>query len=176
MAKKAEEIIRLRNEGMAYALKIAKEGGIEELERQVKARGLLKLTVKFTADEMQQSFENLAERIYNNMLTAVYAVLRDKYGFGIKRLHDFKAAFNHKIRGIVERDPMGHHYARFEDYALEANEEYDLGIDLDRISETEEINEKNDEIYISAKECIKFLEKNGFQEAAGAVGKEVFKN
>ena len=176
MAKKPDETIRLRNEGMAYALKIAREGGIEELERQVRARGVLKVSVKFTADELQQSFENLAGRIYNNMLTATYAVLHDKYGFRKKRLHDFKGEFDYKVRGIAERDPMGHHYVRFEDYALEANEQYDLGIDMEKIRETERINDDNDKIYIDAETAVKFLEKHGFPEAAGELNREVFNN
>ena len=41
MAIKTDDILRLRNEGMAYALKIAKKDGIEELEKQVKMRGYL---------------------------------------------------------------------------------------------------------------------------------------
>lgn len=34
-AIKLDDVIRLRNEGMAYALKIAKDRGIEELQKQV---------------------------------------------------------------------------------------------------------------------------------------------
>lgn len=33
MAIKPDDVIRLRNEGMAYALKIAEEHGIEELRK-----------------------------------------------------------------------------------------------------------------------------------------------
>ena len=35
MSVKADEVIRLRNEGMAYALKMAKDYGIDELQKQV---------------------------------------------------------------------------------------------------------------------------------------------
>ena len=52
MASKADEIIKLRNEGMAYALTIAKQGGIAALEEQVKLRGYLKVSVKFTPEEL----------------------------------------------------------------------------------------------------------------------------
>ena len=61
MKKRADEIINLRNEGMAYALKIAKERGIEELQRQVNIRGCLRVSVKFTPEELQQSIDNIAE-------------------------------------------------------------------------------------------------------------------
>ena len=81
---KPNEIIKLRNEGMAYALKIAKEHGIEELQKQVQMRGYLRATVKFTPEEMVQTIDNIAERIYNNMLTMVYAVLHDRHGWGKK--------------------------------------------------------------------------------------------
>lgn len=39
MAKKADELIKLRNDGMAYALKIAEEYGVDGLREQVKLRG-----------------------------------------------------------------------------------------------------------------------------------------
>ena len=54
MAIKPDDVIRLRNEGMTYALKIADEYGIEELRKQVKMRGYLKATVKFTPEEYRQ--------------------------------------------------------------------------------------------------------------------------
>lgn len=93
MAIKPDDVIRLRNEGMTYALKIADEYGIEELRKQVKMRGYLKATVKFTPEEMIQTIDNIAARIYNNMLTMVYAVMHDKHGWRKKKIARFQERF-----------------------------------------------------------------------------------
>lgn len=176
MARKENDIIRLRNEGMAYALRIAKEKGIEGLQEEVKMRNMLRVSVKFTPEELQQSYDNMADRIYNNMLTMVYAVLHDRLGFGRKRLHGFKKAFDEKVLLVGERNEMGHHVARFEDYAMEANELYDLGIDMEKIKETQKNNDESEKVYISADSAVGFLEKAGYGSAAEALRKEVYQN
>ena len=177
MAIKPGDVIRLRNEGMAYALKIAKEHGIEELQEQVKMRGYLRATVKFTPEEMVQTIDNIAERIYNNMLTMVYAVLHDRHGLGKKRLLEFKQAFDEKVYLVGERDGMGRHYARFEDYAQEANDLYGLGIDTGKVREAQRNNDENDrmnKIAVEADSVIGWLRKHGYGAAAEAVQKEIY--
>lgn len=177
MAIKPDEVIRLRNEGMAYALKIAETHGIKELRRQVKLRGYFQATVKFTPEEMIQTVDNIAERIYNNMLTMVYAVMHDKHGWRKKRLLEFKKDFDEKVHGVGDLDGMGHHYARFEDYATEANELYDLGIDIEKVREAQRNNDENDRangIAVEADSVIGWLQKNGYSDAAVAVKKEIY--
>lgn len=174
MANKANEIIQLRNEGMAYALKIAKEDGLEELERQVKMRGYLRASVKFTREELYQSIQNVSERVYNNMLTMWYAVFHDRLGYGGKRLHQLKQWFDEKVYIVGEQSPMGHKWATFEDYAEEANRLYNLGIDLDKIRETQIINEQDEVKKVYADEVIGWLRTHGFPEASEAVHKEIY--
>ena len=177
MAIKADEIIKLRNEGMAYALTIAKQVGVHGLEQEVKKRGYLRCTVKFTPDELDKSCDNIADRIYNNMLTMVYATLHDMYGFGGKRLQDFKKKFDQKVMSVGEKDGLNHYWCRFEDYAEEANKLYGLGIDLDKIRETQEINDQNDRIKgtpVKADEVIAYLERHGYEEAAEALHRKIF--
>ena len=176
MASKANEIIKLRNEGMAYALRIAKEGGVDELERQVRMRGLLKVSVKFTQEEIYQSAENISERVYNNMLTIWYAVFHDRLGFGKERIQRLKRWFDEKVFVVGEQSPMGHHWATFEDYAEEANRLCGLGIDLDKIRETQAINEEKEVKKLYADEVIGWLNKHGYLDASEAVRKEVYEN
>ena len=72
---------------------------------------------------------------------------------------------------------MGHHWARFEDYAREANEMFGLGIDLDRILETQGIQDERD-IYdgtwIRADTAVERLKELGFEDAAEALRYEVY--
>lgn len=174
MSAKPDEIIKLRNEGMAYALQIAKKDGLEELERQVKIRGLLKVSIKFTQEEIQKSIQNMSDRIYNNMLTMWYAVFHDRLNYGSKRIHRMKQWFDEKVYTVSEQSPMGHHWAEFYDYAEEANRLYNLGIDLDAIKETQDINAEGDVKKLYADEVIEWLSKHGYPEASEAVRKEVY--
>lgn len=177
MAVKPDEIIRLRNEGMSFALKIAREKGIDGLAEEVKKRGYLKCSIRHTPAELDKSCDNIAERIYNNMLTMVYAALHDVEGWGMVRLTRFKENFDRKVYGVGETDDMGHHWARFEDFAEEANRLYNFGIDLDKIRETQEINDSNSRregIWIRADTAVGRLEELGFGDAAKALQMEVF--
>lgn len=72
---------------------------------------------------------------------------------------------------------MGRHYARFEDYALEANELYDLGIDVEKVREAQRNNDENDrynKIAVEADSVIGWLAKNGYPDASNAVKKEIY--
>ena len=108
------------------------------------------------------------------MLTMVYAVLYDDWGFREKRIRRFKRQFDNKVYSVGERDDMGHHWARFEDYAEEANRLYNLGIDMEKIRETQRNNDENEKIYIAAESAVKFLEEKGYAEGAEALAAEVF--
>lgn len=177
MAIKPDEIIRLRNEGMAYALTIARQVGVDGLAEEVKKRGYLRCSVKFTPEELDKSCDNVAERIYNNMLTMVYATLHDVWGFAGKRLTDFKREFDKKVISVGEKDGLNHYWCRFEDYAEEANRLYNFGIDLDKIRETQEINDHNDKIMgtpVKAEEVLRFLNVHGFEEAAQALRAKIY--
>lgn len=168
MASKADETIKWRNEGMAYALKIVKECGVEKLEEQVRLRGLLKVSLKFTAEELDKTLHAIGDRVYNNILTMVYAVLHDDFGYGNTRLRRFKTNFDKKVFLVSHQDPVGRHYARFIDYADEANRLIGMGIDIDAIRDTQIANDENDRKYVAADETIKFLKHKGFNEAADA--------
>lgn len=172
MAIKADDLIKLRTEGMAYALKVAKKEGVSELERQIKMRGALRITPIVKEDELNVSIERISEKVYNNMLTMVYAVLHDVYGYGDIRLHRFKKEFDKKVYLVGEHDPMGKHYARFEDFAEEANKLHNLGINLESILQTQYDNDYNNRKYVAIDQIVKFLLKKGFTEAVNALQKE----
>ena len=72
---------RLRREGMAYALRVAKEKGIEALESDMKARGILELPLAMKSyDGMRELYNMLAMRIVSTIKTTTLWTLYDKYG------------------------------------------------------------------------------------------------
>ena len=52
MAKESKEFMA-RMDGMSYALRIAKEKGIEELEKDLKMRNFMKASTNYSKDEIK---------------------------------------------------------------------------------------------------------------------------
>lgn len=183
MAIKTDDLIRLRHEGMSYALKIALEAkqhgqdGVEILTKEVERRGYLKCSVKFTPDELNKIEQNISDRIYNNMLCIWYSVFRDKLGFGKERILRLKRWYDEKVYSIAETDGLNTHWCRFVDYAEEANEYAQLGIEIDKVLETEYINRQNDVIqgvHVRADDVENWIRKNGTEELAVAFHRKVY--
>ena len=80
-----------RTEGLELALRIVKEGGAEALEREMKRR-----RVPVDHREMDKAAQKIKEQILDTVLAMSVMVLRDEFGFGKKRLDQFKARFNLK--------------------------------------------------------------------------------
>lgn len=63
---------------------------------------------------------------------------------------------------------MGEHYVRLEDFAIEMNEKYDMGLDLRRIIVCQELSDKDNPKYRMCKvdKVIKELREAGYKDAA----------
>ncbi|OYO76068.1 hypothetical protein C8E03_108140 [Lachnotalea glycerini] len=139
---KGDKEFQWRMEGMLFALKIAKQDGVEALENDIRSRNILKAPMRFSPEELESFYKLMSGRIYNNILTIAYAVLHDTFGFRKERLKRFKKVFDEKTMCIADLTRFGNHYVTFTDYAREANEKYNLGIDIDLVSATQDINDE----------------------------------
>lgn len=160
-----------RMQGMIYAYNIAKKGGIYALEKDLRCRNFLKAPMKFSSKELHEFYQEVTSNLYNNMLTGVLYTLHDKYGFGQKRLNEFLKAFNYNVACTLDLDYMGQHYVKLEDYAVELNEKYNLGIDVTRVAASQNSFDEKDTRFRMCKvdTLIQELRKSGFLEAAAFV-------
>lgn len=85
-----------RTEGLELALRIVKEGGAEALEREMKHRRVTGIKVPVDHREMDKAAQKIKEQILDTVLAMSIMVLRDEFGFGKKRLDQFKVRFNLK--------------------------------------------------------------------------------
>ncbi len=92
---------QLRREGMAYALRVAKESGIEGLEKELERRNATEIPLRITKAQMQQYSENVKENVVNHILLLSLVTLRDEFEFGAKRLKQFEERFMDKASCIV---------------------------------------------------------------------------
>lgn len=92
---------RLRNEGMAFALKIAREGGVDGLEAELKKRGIVDMPLRLTSAKAQEFSEKVKTNVVNHILLLSLITLRDEFGFGKDRLSRFQQRFNEKADCIA---------------------------------------------------------------------------
>lgn len=133
-----------RMQGMVYACRLAQEQGIDALVKTVKQRGVTKVDITASDKQLNDMWGALSDNIGQNMITTVAWVLHDAFGFGQKRLQQFMSEFDKATANLMSLDYMGEHYVRLEDYAIELNKKYDLGLDVIKAAvETEMFDENN---------------------------------
>lgn len=115
-----EEIAR--RDGMAYALRIAKEKGIEGLEEEIKYRNITEIPIAIKRDKLNECIENIKLNTIDTILVLSAVTLRDEFGFGKARLARFIERFNLKTDCLVED------YCTWDD--LRQNLEEECGIRL----------------------------------------------
>ena len=93
-----EEQARLQ--GMSYALKVAKEKGIDGLEEELKRRKAYNIPVRIGEKELQAFTDNAKNMMLDTILILASVTLHDEFGFGHDRLNRFKERFNFKAECI----------------------------------------------------------------------------
>lgn len=84
---------RWRREGMAWALKIAEERGIDGLKADMKKRGVSFTPIGITKKAEDDFVRQVKENCILSFSAIMAMVLRDKYGFGSKRMSEYAVYF-----------------------------------------------------------------------------------
>lgn len=172
---KVDREYQSRMEGMLYALKIAKEEGIDALEKEIRMRGILKLDIWSPKDYIETIQIRVSENVYCSMLATMLFTIHDLFGFGKKRLNQLKEGFNKNTQAIGSLDYYGEHYVRFEDYAVYLNERYDMKLDADRMAALQDLADERDNRIgkCDIKAVIKAIREAGFEDAAAWLERKV---
>lgn len=100
MSKSKEE--QARREGMSYALRYAREHGLDALEEDLKKRGAYNIPVRIDGKALQEFTDNAKNMMLDAILILASVTLHDEFGFGRERLNRFKKRFNFKAECIGE--------------------------------------------------------------------------
>lgn len=122
MGQKEKLMQQYRTDGMEYALRIVKEKGIEALEKEVKVRTWSGISLRITAEEINEASEKIKHMVLDTMTIMTVLTLHDEFGFGRKRIQQFLDRFTLKAECILED------YATWQDYQSIIRKE--LGFDL----------------------------------------------
>lgn len=93
-----------RREGMAYAFKIAKERGIDGLEKELRLRNITKLPVAIKEKDVEEWCDGMKNQTVDSVGILAMVSLRDGFGFDKKRLLEFREIFNNKTDCITNPD------------------------------------------------------------------------
>ena len=98
---KLDKYMQGRTEGMEFALRLAKDKGIEELEKEVRFRNRTGVSLNLTRQELAAGSQNIKNMTFDTMLAMSLMVLRDEFDFGKKRLERFKDRFTQKAASLA---------------------------------------------------------------------------
>lgn len=100
MAKLSKEE-QARREGMAYALRLAKEKGVDALEEELKMRNAIDLPLKASKADLDKFSDNVKYNtmLYMKILMAV--TMHDEFNFGNKRIKQMLKRFDNKAECIA---------------------------------------------------------------------------
>lgn len=99
---KLDQYMQGRTEGMEFALRLAKDKGIEELEKEVRFRNRTGVSLNLTRQELAAGSQNIKNMTFDTMLAMSLMVLRDEFDFGKKRLERFKDRFTQKATSLTD--------------------------------------------------------------------------
>lgn len=99
---KLDQYMQGRTEGMEFALRLAKDKGIEELEKEVRFRNRTGVSLNLTRQELAAGSQNIKNMTFDTMLAMSLMVLRDEFDFGKKRLERFKDRFTQKATSLAD--------------------------------------------------------------------------
>lgn len=119
---KMREYERGREDGLSLALRIAKEGGIEALEREIRFRGVTGIHTSLASKDLDKAAEKSKEITLDTFTVMSVAVLHDEFGFGEKRYQRYMDGINKAAEYIVDG------LATWPDYISSIKEQ--IGLDL----------------------------------------------
>lgn len=98
-----DKLERARQEGMSYALEVAKKKGIEGLEEELRMRGITGIPIGVSRSAVDKAVENIKNQTLDtvNILTAM--TLHDEFGFGASRIERFRKRFDFKAECLMEK-------------------------------------------------------------------------
>lgn len=173
MNKKEE---KWRMEGALYALRLAKEKGIDYLEMDIKRRGALGMSFVIPEKVAREAYDMLATKVMNTMKTVAMWTLYTKDGWRSKRLQRFEKQMDEISNDCMTYDRFGKNYIKISDMAKELQERCGVTPDLTTLEQIEKENEANRGQFVSIEAVKEVMEEFGIPKVAEALERKVQEN
>ena len=99
---KEAEYSRGRDDGLALALRLVREGGPQALERECRIRGATGIHTSLAQKELDKKTTAIKLQTCDTVMILVTAVLHDEFGFGLSRLKRFQKKFDEGVRYLMD--------------------------------------------------------------------------
>lgn len=173
MNKKEE---KWRMEGALYALRLAKEKGIDYLEMDMKRRGALGMSFVIPEKAVKDTYDMLAEKVMNTMKTVALWTLYQYDGWRGIRLKRFEEHMDAVSNDCMDFDRFGKNYVKISDMAKELRDRCGVTPDMSTLEQIEKENEAARGQFVSLDAVAELMEEFGMPEAAAAIRKKVEEN
>ena len=170
MNKKEE---KWRNEGAAYALRVAKEKGIEHLEQDLRRRGAIGIPMNIPEKAIEATYDMLAKRIMNTMKTVAMWVLYEEHGWRSVRLQRFEQQMDKHSEACMSYDRYGQSYVKLSDMAKTMQETCGIHPDMETLETIEKENEQANGKFVSLDAVVEVLEETGHEDIAEALKRKI---
>lgn len=121
---------QMRREGMAYALRVAKERGIDGLEEELEKRNATEVPIRISTSQLKEFSQLVKHNVIFYMGVLTRGVLADKFDFDANQLKIFDENLNFRADCLTED------YTTWKDQIDTLNEDFNLGIKDEGIDTT----------------------------------------
>ena len=113
-----------RREGLAYALQIAKDRGIEGLEEELKFRNCTNIPIGINRKAADEAIQGIKEQTCDSITILAISTLHDEFGYGQKRAQQYIDRFEKKAECLAED------YCTWQDHIKMIKEELNLDLTI----------------------------------------------
>lgn len=117
---KIKDLMNGRNQGMAMALKIVKDGGIEALEKEIEYRNITGVSLNITRKELEEATTNVRLRATEVAIAISLITLLDEFCFSKYQARKYKEVFDKQVESILNDE------ATLDDYLKRIKEELNI--------------------------------------------------
>jgi hypothetical protein len=98
---KVNDLMTGRNQGMAMALKIVRDGGIEALEKEIEYRNLTGVSLNITRPELEQATTAIRLRATEVAIVISMITLLDEFCFSKYQARRYKEVFDQQVDRVL---------------------------------------------------------------------------
>lgn len=119
---KLNDIQKYRNDGLALALKIVKEKGVQGLEEEIKFRNITGIHTHLSKSALERVEEEFKRQVIKYYQAASLYILKENYQFGKVKMKNYYRKFEDLCDSVI-RD-----YLTLEDIANWLRDEYKINL------------------------------------------------
>lgn len=119
---KLKDLATGRNQGLLMAHKIVQKGGIEALEKEIRYRNIMGISINVTKKELNEATRVMKEHATQVAIVLAMVALLEEFSFSKLQIQKFKKAFDDKVNNILSDE------ATIKEYIELVSDKYDIDI------------------------------------------------